>query len=56
MKTYVINGVTVYDETPEYTGEELVRRATKVAESMLWLADQLEKKGIMQPKKAVKSE
>lgn len=49
MKTYVINGITVHDETPEYTGEELVKRATEVAEGMLWYAKQLEKKGILPP-------
>lgn len=52
MKAYVINGITVYDETPEYAGEELVKRATEVAEGLLWYAAQLEKKGILPPWKA----
>ena len=32
----IMNGVKMYDSTPEYFGEELEKRATKVAEFFLW--------------------
>ena len=38
----IMYGVKMYDSTPEYFGEELVKRATKVAEFFLWYADQVE--------------
>ena len=37
-----MDGVKVYDTTPEYTGKELESRATEVAEFFLWFADQVE--------------
>ena len=38
----IMNGVKMYDSTPEYMGEELEKRATKVAEFFLWYADRAE--------------
>lgn len=38
----IMNGAKMYDSTPEYFGEELEKRATKVAEFFLWYADRAE--------------
>ena len=38
----IMYGVKMYDSTPEYFGEELEKRATKVAEFFLWYADRAE--------------
>lgn len=38
----IMNGVKMYDSTPEYFGEELEKRATKVAKFFLWYADRAE--------------
>ena len=38
----IMNGIKMYDSTPEYFGEELEKRVTKVAEFFLWYADKAE--------------
>ena len=42
MKMGIMNGVKMYDSTPEYFGVELEKRATKVAKFFLWYADRAE--------------